>query len=60
MGDMDLDDIEDLLEAPYKEAPKTLADVLPKVSIPSVLFNFKLKILSKLYFYHTYYFKCLA
>ena len=36
MGDMDLEDIEDLLEAPYKEAPKTLADVLPKVSIPSV------------------------
>lgn len=30
---MDLDDIEDLLEAPYKDVPKTLADILPKVSI---------------------------
>lgn len=25
-----MDDIEDLLEAPYKEVPKTLADILPK------------------------------
>lgn len=29
MGDMDLDDIEDMLEAPYKVVEKTIADILP-------------------------------